>query len=171
MKRLGFCALLFGALVSVIAAQSQPGVTGPERASARPAATAATGKSPVAPRASGVAPLPSHRVRTAAEAGAPAAAATFEKYCSDCHTGARSKANIDFDKLTARMTPAAVAEKADIWDDVVLMLESRDMPRRRRGGVPDRRGARRGRRVDPHVARRVRRRSTPASPGASPFDD
>ena len=26
------------------------------------------------------------------------------------------------------MTPAGVAEKADIWDDVALMLESRDMP-------------------------------------------
>ena len=61
MKRLGFCALLFGALVSVIAAQSRPGVTGPERASARPAAAAATGKTPVAPRASGVAPVASHR--------------------------------------------------------------------------------------------------------------
>ena len=128
MKRLGFCALLFGALVSVIAAQSQPGVTGPERASARPAATAATSKAPVAPRASAVAPVASHRTPSAAEAGAPAAAAIFEKYCSDCHTGARAKANIDFDKLTERMTPAGVAEKADIWDDVALMLESRDMP-------------------------------------------
>ncbi len=128
MKRLGFCALLFGALVSIIAAQSQPGVTGPERASARPAASAPTTKTPVAPRASGVAPIASHRTLSAAEAGAPAAAATFEKYCSDCHTGARAKANIDFDKLTERMTPAGVAEKADIWDDVVLMLESRDMP-------------------------------------------
>ena len=92
MKRLGFCALLFGALVSIIAAQSQPGVTGPERASARPAATAATGKAPVAPRASAVAPIASHRTPSAAEAGGPAAAATFEKYCSDCHTGARAKA-------------------------------------------------------------------------------
>ena len=129
MKRLGFCALLFGALVSVIAAQSQPGVTGPERASARPAATRPPPrKTPVAPRASGTAPIASHRTLSAAEAGAPAAAATFEKYCSDCHTGARAKANIDFDKLTERMTPAGVAEKADIWDDVVLMLESRDMP-------------------------------------------
>ena len=128
MKRLGFCALLFGALVSIIAAQSQPGVTGPERASARPAASAPTPKTPVAPRASGIGPIASHRTLSAAEAGAPAAAATFEKYCSDCHTGARAKANIDFDKLTERMTPTGVAEKADIWDDVVLMLESRDMP-------------------------------------------
>ncbi len=128
MKRLGFCALLFGALVSIIAAQSQPGVTGPERASARPAASAPTPKTPVAPRASGVAPIAAHRTLSAAEAGAPAAAATFEKYCSDCHTGARAKANIDFDKLTERMTPTGVAEKADIWDDVALMLESRDMP-------------------------------------------
>jgi hypothetical protein len=72
--------------------------------------------------------MASHRVPSAAEAGAPAAAATFEKYCSECHTGARAKGNIDFDKLTARMTPAGIAEKADTWDDVVLMLESRDMP-------------------------------------------
>ena len=73
MKRLGFCALLFGALVSIIAAQSQPGVTGPERASARPAASAPTTKTPVAPRASGVAPIAAHRTLSAAEAGAPAA--------------------------------------------------------------------------------------------------
>ena len=87
-----------------------------------------------------------------------AAAATFEKYCSDCHTGARAKANIDFDKLTERMTPAASREKADTWDDVVLMLESRDMP------PPDdaddfptdaERAA--DSRLDPHRARRVRR--------------
>ncbi len=132
MKRLGFCALLLGALVTVIAAQSQPGGRAAERASAPPAAAAptapASGRTPVAPRASRVAPLPSHRTLSAAEAGAPAAAATFEKYCSDCHTGARSKHNIDFDKLTVRMSPSGVAEKADIWEDVAYMLESRDMP-------------------------------------------
>jgi hypothetical protein len=72
--------------------------------------------------------VPSHRALSGAETAAPAAAATFEKYCSDCHTGARSKGGIDFDKLTERMTSNAVGEKADLWDDVALMLESRDMP-------------------------------------------
>ena len=72
--------------------------------------------------------MAAHRKASAAAAGAPAAQQVFERYCSDCHTGARAKANIDFDKLTERMTPTGVGEQADIWDDVALMLESRDMP-------------------------------------------
>jgi len=136
MKRLGFCALLFGALVSVIAAQSQPRTSGSERAAARPAPAIPTrtptrttaSRTSVAPPAPGVAPVASHRLPSAAETGAPAAAATFEKYCSDCHTGARAKGNIDFDKLTDRMSATGVADKADTWEDVAHMLESRDMP-------------------------------------------
>src|SRR6188508_1451364 len=132
MKRLGFCALLFGALVSVIAAQSQPRTPGSERAAARPAPATPTrttaSRTSVASPAPGVAPVASHRLASAAETGAPAAAATFEKYCSDCHTGARAKGNIDFDRLTERMSATGVADKADTWEDVAHMLESRDMP-------------------------------------------
>jgi hypothetical protein len=129
MKRLGFCALLFGALVSVIAAQSRNGgAEGPARASrATAAAGPAAAPAPVAARAA-ITPVAVHAKVSAIASGAPAALAVFEKYCSDCHTGARAKANIDFDKLTAQATPEGVAGKADVWDDVALMLESRDMP-------------------------------------------
>jgi hypothetical protein len=128
MKRLGFCALLLGALVSVIAAQSQPGGRAAERASARPAGVVAAPERPLRHVQSAVAPVAAHRTLSAADVGAPAAAATFEKYCSDCHTGSRAKGGINFDTLTERMTSTAVGEKADAWDDVVHMLESRDMP-------------------------------------------
>jgi mono/diheme cytochrome c family protein len=123
MKRLGFCALLLWALATVIAAQKSP-----ERPSARASAPPSGPRSDtrVAPRAT-PAP-PADAAPAALTAAAPDVAATFEKYCSDCHTGARAKGGIDFDKLTARMTPAGIGERADTWDDVVLMLESRDMP-------------------------------------------
>jgi hypothetical protein len=128
MKRLGFCALLLATLVSVIAAQSKS-AGGSDRAASRASAAAPTPRAtPVAPRAPGLAPIPAHRVAAAASAGAPAAQQIFEKYCSDCHTGAKSKGGVNFDKLTERMTATAVGEKADVWDDVALMLESRDMP-------------------------------------------
>src|SRR5687767_2733916 len=120
MKRLGLCALLFGALVSVIAAQSRNG--GADGAAATGSAAAARAKTGpaarpglAAPRAT-VTPVAAHAKASATAAAAPAAQQVFEKYCSDCHTGARAKANIDFDKLTAKMTPESVAEKADIWD-------------------------------------------------------
>ncbi len=132
MKRLGFCALLFGALVSVIAAQSRNGgadgaVATGSAAPARVTTGPATRPGSAVARAT-VTPVAAHGKASATAAAAPAAQQVFEKYCSDCHTGARAKANIDFDKLTAKMTPESVAEKADIWDDVALMLESRDMP-------------------------------------------
>src|SRR5688572_22489336 len=105
MKRLGFCALLFGGLVSVIAAQSRSA-----GGDVSPAAST-RGATPVAPRATAPAavhrPMAAHRT-SAAAAGAPAAQQIFEKYCSDCHTGGRAKGNIDFDKLTERMTPTGV---------------------------------------------------------------
>jgi hypothetical protein len=127
MKRLGFCALLFGALVSVIAAQSrsQDRAGAPGLAAADPGRRATPGASPAT---AGPVAAAASRTITATAAGAPAALQVFEKYCSDCHTGTRAKAHVDFDKLTAKITPAAIAEKAEIWDDVALMLESRDMP-------------------------------------------
>ena len=174
MKRLGFCALLLGALVSVIAAQSQSGGADAGRASrtaARPGAVDSPARATAA-RTTGIAsratvkPMAAH---AATSAGAPAAQQIFEKYCSDCHTGARAKGGIDFDKLTARMTATAVGEKADMWDDVALMLESRDMPppddaddfptdAERASAVV----------VDPHRRSASSTRSTPAIPAASP---
>jgi mono/diheme cytochrome c family protein len=115
MKRLGFCALLVWALVSVITAQTrQSAGNGPAKAPVRAAAAPAAPHKPSVPSASA--------------AGAPAAQAVFEKYCSDCHTGARAKGGIDFDKLTANLTANGVGEKADAWEDVLLMLEGGDMP-------------------------------------------
>jgi hypothetical protein len=121
-----------GALVSVIAGAVATRTPGSERAAARPAPatptrTTASRTSVASPctrrRAGGLAPP-----GVAAETGAPARPATFEKYCSDCHTGARAKGDVDFDKLTERMTATGVGEKADTWEDVARMLESRDMP-------------------------------------------
>jgi mono/diheme cytochrome c family protein len=117
MKRLGFCALLVWALVSVITAQTrQSAGNGPAKAVAPVRVAAAS-----SPHAA--TPIPS-----AAAAGAPAAQQVFEKYCSDCHTGSRAKGGIDFDKLTANLTSTGVGEKADAWEDVLMMLEGRDMP-------------------------------------------
>ncbi len=126
MKRLGFCALLLGGLVSVIAAQSRSaeGDASPAASTRRATSGAARATAPAAVHR----PMAAHRTASAAAAGAPAAHQIFEKYCSDCHTGARAKGGIDFDKLTERMTPTGVGAKADTWDDVALMLESRDMP-------------------------------------------
>jgi mono/diheme cytochrome c family protein len=112
MKRLGLCALAVWALVSVLSAQSGKAPAAGE--AARPAADAR-------PK-----PVASHAAARAAAADAPAA--VFEKYCSECHSGARPKANLDIEKLTERMSSTAVGEKADTWDDVLGMLESRDMP-------------------------------------------
>jgi hypothetical protein len=123
MKRLGFCALLLWALASVITAQKTPDQGGHRPAAAVVAVRAET---PVASRATP--PGRADAAPAALAAAAPDIQATFETYCSDCHTGARAKAGIDFDTLTARMTPAGIGEKADAWDDVLLMLENREMP-------------------------------------------
>ena len=112
MKRLGLCALAVWALVSVLSAQSGKE---PQR---RDAST------PVADARS--TPVASHAPAASRAASAPAA--VFEKYCSECHSGARPKANLDIEKLTERMTSTAVGERADTWEDVLGMLESRDMP-------------------------------------------
>ena len=130
MNRLGHSAPVLGAvavwaLVSVLSAQSGRGPS-PREADpppARPAAPARTS----APTPAPARPVASH-ASSPAHAGSAAPTAIIEKYCTECHSGARPKANLDLEKLTARMTSTDVGERADTWEDVLGMLESRDMP-------------------------------------------
>jgi mono/diheme cytochrome c family protein len=127
MKRLGFCALSLWALVAVLSAQS--GQSRANRAAAAPSdVSAPAAAKPAVPALASSRTSAAVAGRAAHGPAATAALEIFETYCSECHTGARAKGGIDFDKLTAQVSSNAVGERADTWEKVASMLESRDMP-------------------------------------------
>ncbi len=55
----------------------------------------------------------------------PKAAAVFQKYCFECHGGAKAKGGLSLEKLVAQ---PSVGLDSDAWDKVIEALESHDMP-------------------------------------------
>jgi hypothetical protein len=53
------------------------------------------------------------------------AAPVFKKYCFECHSNAKAKADINLEKLLAQ---PSVGPHADAWDKVIEMVETAQMP-------------------------------------------
>src|SRR5689334_19491937 len=108
MKRLAFLAapMLALAFAAAISAQS-PTPAGAGRRAA-PAAVA----SPAATRPAAPAPPPQ----------------LFEKYCFECHAGAKPEANLSLEELVKLTARDSVGPYASTWEFVADRIESEEMP-------------------------------------------
>jgi hypothetical protein len=73
---------------------------------------------------------PAHRVHVPATAPQPALQApdTFQKYCFECHGGAKHKGGVSIERLIQRSTQTSAGDYWDDWDKITEMLETRQMP-------------------------------------------
>ena len=53
---------------------------------------------------------------------------TFQKYCFECHGGAKRKGDISIERLIRQSAQSSVGEYWDEWNKVAEMLETRQMP-------------------------------------------
>ena len=72
-----------------------------------------------APRRAGAAPRPSTTFQPPE---------TFQKYCFECHGGARRKGDLSIERLIRQSADASVGPYWDEWARIAEMLETRQMP-------------------------------------------
>ncbi|MEP6914290.1 MAG: DUF1587 domain-containing protein, partial [Acidobacteriota bacterium] len=63
-----------------------------------------------------------------ASAASPAPPATFQKYCFECHGGAKHRGDVSIERLLKQSAQSSVGRYSSDWEKVVEMLEKREMP-------------------------------------------
>jgi hypothetical protein len=66
--------------------------------------------------------------RRASLASTPPPPQTFQKYCFECHGGAKHRGDVSIERLLRQSALSSVGRYSSQWEKVVEMLESRDMP-------------------------------------------